>query len=331
MTIAGNFAPAPPAPPGLTRERWELDDGDFLDVDRAAAEPSPDRASRERALVVICHGLEGSSEAGYVRGLQVALLRLGLDTVALNFRGCSGELNRGRCLYHSGETSDLERVIERLRAERPGLALGLAGFSLGGNVVAKYLGERGGDVPREVACAVAISAPLDLAACARTIDGPGLLLWIYRERFLRRLREKARAKAAQYPSAFDLRAALAARTIWGFDDTVTAPLHGFASAEDYYRRSSAGPLLGAVARPLHLIHADDDPMVPGRTLPLAEIESNPLVSLDRTETGGHVAFLTGAPWRPARWAERRAADFLSRHLGGDAGIRTARRTGSIDD
>ena len=145
----------------LSHERWELPDGDFIDVDRLEA-PTPDAP-----VVVVCHGLEGSSKAGYVRGLLRDLRAHGIGAVAINFRGCSGEPNRLPRFYHSGDTGDLAFVVEKLRAERPGRALGLAGFSLGGNVVAKYLGERGDKVAPEIRAGAVVSVPFDLALCAK--------------------------------------------------------------------------------------------------------------------------------------------------------------------
>jgi predicted alpha/beta-fold hydrolase len=291
----------------LTRERWELPDGDFLDIDRMAA-PRPDAP-----VVVVCHGLEGSSKAGYVRGLLRELLSHGLGAVAINFRGCSGELNRLPRFYHSGETGDLAYVVDKLRAEQPGRALGLAGFSLGGNVVTKYLGERGDAVAAEVRAGAVVSVPFDLSQCCRALDGPGLMAWVYRARFLKRLRAKIAAKARSV-SGVDVAAADGARNLREFDDRVTAPLHGFVSAEDYYTRSSSGPLLPAVRRPLYILAADDDPFIPSAAIPRAAAAANPLVTLDVFAGGGHVAFVHGPPWSPIRYAERRVAAFLADQL-----------------
>lgn len=288
--------------PRARRERWELSDGDFVDVDRIAAQP-------DAPALVVCHGLEGSSRAPYVRGLAAAAWARGLAVAALNFRGCSGEPNRLARFYHSGETGDLAEAVRRLAAERPGRPILLAGFSLGGNVVAKYLGERGDDLPAEVRAGAVVSVPFDLAACARALDGPGLLRRVYRERFLRRLRRKAVAKAARFP-AIDLAAARAARTFAEWDERLTAPLHGFASAEDYWARSSSGPFLAGVRRPLLALASADDPIVPAATLPLAAARANPAVVLEVTPAGGHVAFVGGSPLRPTFWAERRALEFL---------------------
>jgi hypothetical protein len=164
-------------------------------------------------------------------------------------------------------------------------------------VVAKWLGERGDDLPAEVLGAAAISAPFDLERSARAIDGPGFWSCVYRERFLRSLRRKAAEKARRFPGAFDA--------------AVTAPVFGFASAEDYWRRCSSGPLLAGVRRPLLAVSSLDDPMVPAASIPIAAARTNPHVTLETTPAGGHVAFVAGSPFRPSSWAERRAVDFLA--------------------
>ena len=306
MTV---FARLARGPRGLTpvRERWELDDGDFLDVDRHGDPDAP--------TVVVLHGLESSSRAPYVLRLAAAAAAEGLSTLAVNFRGCSGETNRLPRTYHSGETSDLARVVERLAAERPGRPIGLAGFSLGGNVVAKWLGERGDDLPTEVAAAAVISVPFDLARCAASIDGGRGMGTIYRERFLRTLRQKAIAKARRFPDLpFDSEQVRACRTFAEFDERVTARLHGFADATDYWTRSSAGRYLSGVRRPLFAIAAKDDPIVPGDTLPHGEAERNGCVRLEVYRAGGHVGFVAGPPWRFEFFAEARAAAFLGAAL-----------------
>jgi uncharacterized protein len=309
MTAYGSVLLPRPHPP-YRRERWELPDGDFLDLDRL-----PGR-SPQAPVLVICHGLEGSSRAPYVRGLAVRAAARGLAVAALCFRGCSGEENRLPRLYHSGETGDLALVVERLRAERPGRPLLLAGFSLGGNVVVKYLGERGEGVPPELAGAVAVSVPYDLARCARALDRPGLWTWIYRTRFLLGLRRKALAKARRFPGLLDPAAVRAARTFAAFDGAATAPLHGFASAEAYWEASGAGRFLAGVRRPLLAISALDDPLVPAPGLPLAAARANPCVTLLTPAAGGHVGFVAGGPLHARCWAEERAVDFLAALAGG---------------
>jgi predicted alpha/beta-fold hydrolase len=299
--------------PAARRERWELPDGDFLDVDRYAAAPEAGRrgSGADAPVLVVCHGLEGSSRAPYVRGLVAVALARGLGALAMNFRSCSGEPNRLARFYHSGETGDLAHVVERLSAERPGRPILLAGFSLGGNVVVKYVGERGDDLPPQVRGAAGISVPFDLEGSARAIDGPGFWNGVYRARFLRRLRAKAAEKARRFPRAFDARAAVRARTFAEFDGAVTAPLHGFPSAEVYWRTCSSGRFLAGVRRPLLAVSSLDDPIVPASTIPVAAARANPRITLETTAAGGHVAFVAGSPFWPSYWAERRAVDFLA--------------------
>jgi predicted alpha/beta-fold hydrolase len=317
MTIFGALH-RPWAWPRTTRERWELPDGDFLDVDRAAG-PDPDAP-----VLVVCHGLEASSRAAYVRGLVHRGTAAGLAALAMNFRSCSGTPNRLPRIYHSGETGDLAHVVARLAAERPGRRIVLCGFSLGGNVIVKYLGEHGDALPEEVAGAAVISVPFDLGRCAGALDGPGFWRWFYRERFLAGLRRKALAKARRFPGLLDERAVRAARSFAAFDGAVTAPIHGFPSAEDYWARSSSGRFVAGVRRPLLAISALDDPLVPADSLPLEAARENPSVTLLTTPLGGHVGFVSGGPLRPTYWAEDRAVGFL-----GDL-LRASRSTGLTD-
>jgi predicted alpha/beta-fold hydrolase len=313
MTVFASVARVFPRP-RARRERWELPDGDFLDVDRYLPTGHPERGAvpdEDAPVVVVCHGLEGSSRAPYVRGLVAVALTRGLAAAALNFRGCSGEPNRLPRNYHSGDTGDLAFAVERLAAERPGRAVLLAGFSLGGNVVVKYLGERGDAVPGEVRGGAGISVPFDLERSARALDRPGFWTRVYRDRFMRRLRAKALDKARRFPGAVDGRAVARARTFAEFDELVTARIFGFASAEDYWRRCSSGAFLRGVRRPLLALSSLDDPIVPAASIPVAAARANPLVTLETTDAGGHVAFVAGSPFWPSFWAERRAVEFLA--------------------
>jgi predicted alpha/beta-fold hydrolase len=286
----------------LRRERLELADGDFLDLDfadRDAAAP----------LVVVLHGLEGSTRSGYALELYRALGRVGLQAVGLNFRSCSGELNRLPRLYHSGETGDLAFVLGLIRRRFPGRALGAAGFSLGGNVLLKYLGESG---DTGIGAAVAISVPFDLAAGARQLESG--VSRLYRRYLVGKLKRKTRAKAALLRGRVSLRGVRRARTFAEFDDAATAPLHGFANAQDYYARSSSARYLAGVRVPTLLIHAADDPFLPASAVPHAAVAANPVLAAAFTARGGHVGFVAGPPWAPVFWAERRAAEFLAKRL-----------------
>jgi predicted alpha/beta-fold hydrolase len=316
MTVFGAVARLPRSLP-VRRQRWELADGDFLDVDRC------DAADPGAPLIVLLHGLEGSSRAGYIQGALATVRRLGLSACALNFRGCSGELNRLPRFYHSGETGDLATAVERLIAERPNRALGLLGYSLGGNVVTKYLGERGDAVPVAVCAAAVVSVPFDLAASAHTLDADRPGARFYRAVFLRSLRAKALAKAALHPGAVDAEGARRARTFAEFDGRVTAPLHGFPSAERYWEQSSSGPLIGRVRRPMYVLAARDDPFIPVPLPPGAA--GNPVVLAEVSPVGGHMGFIEGAPWSFRHYAERAPLEWLASALSAGPTIRADQR------
>lgn len=294
--------------PALHRERIETPDGDFLDLDWLA--------ERERGvpLVVILHGLEGSSRSHYASGLLREIGRIGWRGLILNFRSCSGEVNRSRRLYHSGDTEDLEFVLGRLTAHEPDARLGLVGVSLGGNVALKWLAERGDHAPTQVAGAVAISTPFDLAACAATLDR-GLNRALYTANFLSTMKAKLDTKAELYEGVINLPAARQAKTFAQYDRLVTAPLGGFADERDYWARSSSGPLLPQIRRPTLLINALNDPFIPASALPRAAIAESRWLEAAFVPEGGHVGFLEG-PSGARSWAEVRAVEFLRRHLAG---------------
>ena len=290
-------------PPPLRRERWPTPDGDFLDLDWLEGD-SP--------LVVILHGLEGSSGSHYARGLLLEAAALGWRAVVFHFRSCSGELNRGPRLYHAGETSDLDWVIGRLIQREPATPLGLVGVSLGGNVALKWLGERGEGAPAQVRAAATISTPFDLTACALSLDR-GLNRPLYTARFLRSMRAKVRAKRRLYDGLVNVPAALRARTFAVYDRLATAPINGFADERDYWARASSGPYLARIRRPCLLINAANDPFVPAVTLPTAVVAGSPWLEAAFLPEGGHVGFLEG-PWGRRSWAERHALAFLHRQL-----------------
>lgn len=289
--------------PPLRRERWPTPDGDFLDLDWLEGD-SP--------RVVILHGLEGSSASHYARGLLREAAALGWRAVVLHFRSCSGELNRGRRLYHAGETSDLDWVIGRLIEQEPSTPLGLVGVSLGGNVALKWLGERGEGAPAQVCGAATISTPFDLTACALSLDR-GLNRPLYTARFLRSMKAKVRAKRRLYDGLVNVPAALRARTFAVYDRLATAPINGFADERDYWTRASSGPYLARIRRPCLLINAANDPFIPAATLPTAAVEGSRWLEAAFLPEGGHVGFLEG-PWGRRSWAERRALAFLGGRL-----------------
>lgn len=290
----------------LTRERLTTPDGDFLDLDWATV---PRAATAGGPLVLVLHGLEGSASSTYALEAYRRLAARGVAAAGLNFRSCSGELNRGLRLYHSGETEDLRFVVRCLARRSPDRPLGAIGFSLGGNVLLKFLGEEALAGRRSaLAAAVAVSVPYDLAAGARYMEAG--LARVYVWRLLRSLQRKVRARAADLGARIDVPGALAAQTFRAFDDAATAPLHGFRDANDYYARSSGVQFLAHVRVPTRLIHALDDPFLPAAAFPEGEIRRNPVFDLMLSATGGHVGFVTGRPWAPGFWAEAQAAAFV---------------------
>jgi len=280
--------------PRYRRERWETPDGDFIDLDWVDGKPGA-------LCVALFHGLEGSSRSHYARQLMHAVELRGWHGVVVHFRGCSGEANRLPRAYHSGDSAEIDWILHRLQA-RGYPALFAAGISLGGNALLKWLAEQGSQASRVVAAAAAVSAPLDLAA-SNTALSSGFNR-VYARHFLRTLIPAAEAKARRFPGRFDIQRARAALTLRDFDDAVTAPLHGFLDADDYYARSSAGPLLGAICTPTLLLHAANDPFLPVAALPQHQ-QLPAAVMLEVHRHGGHVGFVHGAlpgriDWLPAR-------------------------------
>ena len=307
QTLWGKFFRSRPPLP-VRVERWETPDGDFVDVHRLDAAPG-------RPRLLFLHGLEGTIRSHYVAGLFGEALRRGWAADLLIFRGCGAEPNRLPRFYHSGETGDLALVLNRVLGEHPEAPVVLAGVSLGGNVLLKFLGERGGDLPRAVRGAAAISVPYDLERGARHLQRG--FSRIYDRHFVKTLRHKARAKLARFPGLFDAEALERARSIYEFDDAVTAPVHGFADAHDYYTRSSSIHWIHGVARPALLLSSVDDPFLPSDVLDevRSRARENTNLTLEFTRRGGHVGFVGGrVPFRPSYYAEWRVCEFLAATL-----------------
>jgi predicted alpha/beta-fold hydrolase len=292
------------------REQWDTPDGDVIDIERLDA-------PADRPRLVLLHGLEGTVRSHYVQGTLAEVARRGWSADLVLFRSCGGSLNRARRFYHSGETGDLAFALERIMGEFPDTPLVMAGFSLGGNVLLKYLGERGDAVPAAIRAAVAVSVPFDLDRGADHIDRG--FARVYQASFMKSLKRKAYAKLEQYPNLYDRARLDAVRSIRDFDELVTAPLHGFADATDYYTQSSALRFLGGIRRPTLLLSAVDDPFLPPAVLDdvRAVGRVNPALTIEFVPEGGHVGFISGTvPWRPIYYAERRVAGFLSHALRG---------------
>jgi predicted alpha/beta-fold hydrolase len=292
------------------RQRWHTPDGDFLDLDWGP-DPGPGAP-----IALVLHGLEGSSTRGYVRNVCRELRLRGIRPVALNFRGCSGEPNRQDGFYHSGATADPVFVLQRIRELHPDRSVGVVGFSLGGNILIKLMGERPDGGRGLVDAAVAMSVPYDLSAGCDLLER-SVMGRAYSAYFLRSLKRKVRSKEARLAHRLDVRAVYGAETLRTFDDVLTAPVHGFVDAEDYYRSCSSKRFLDGVSVPTLLLHAEDDPFLPSASIPRSEAARNPSLNLVLHPGGGHVGFLEGPLWRPRFWADERTADFMALQLGGD--------------
>jgi predicted alpha/beta-fold hydrolase len=299
-------------PPGaLRRERLSTRDNDFIDIDHSGENGQP--------IVILLHGLTGSSESGYIKGLQYTLAKLGFRTVALNFRGCSGESNRLARCYHSGETEDIHFLYQTLREREPETPMAAIGFSLGGNVLLKWLGEQGDRL--DLFAAIAVSVPLVLSICASKLDSG--FSKIYRKNLLNELKQYVRLKLQHLETLGIETEAEKIRQLgnladinsfWQYDDIVVAKLHGYRDVHDYYQRSSSRQFLKSIVVPTLVIQAADDPFMTLEVLP-EEHELSPSVHLEIAQGGGHVGFVAGAyPFRPRYWLEQRIPEFLMLRL-----------------
>ncbi|MDN5369792.1 MAG: uncharacterized protein PWP74_1100 [Shewanella sp.] len=286
----------------LQRERVELEDGDFIDLDWLSTPLSG------QPLLVLLHGLEGSADSHYARRMLTACARQQLAAVVHHHRGCSGEPNRLNRSYHSGDTADIGHTLKLLRQRYPQSPLLAVGYSLGGNVLAKYQGEQGN--ASLLSRAAVVSAPLELAGCSRKLERGFSRL--YQRYLLRQLQQKMLAKIALSPLPVlqDGNRVRQLNTFYKFDDQLTGPMHGFAGADDYYRRASALPLIGHITRPTLFIHAADDPFMSHSVIP--DTTSLPsCVQYELYPHGGHVGFIDGGtPWRPQYFLERRLLQYL---------------------
>jgi predicted alpha/beta-fold hydrolase len=280
------------------RERIATPDGDFLDLDW-------NRDHRSESLVIITHGLEGNSANDSVQGMASAFHRVGWDSLAWNLRGCSGEMNRLLRTYHSGAWEDLECVINHAAGGYRRIAL--VGFSIGGNLTLKYLGDHGAAIHPTIKGAVTFSVPCDLASSALALESR--INSIYMNHFLRDLRRKIREKATAFPGGISTEGLDRIRTFREFDGIYTAPLNGFLSAEDYWAKSSSKPALLGISVPTLLVNALNDPFLGPECFPREEAAANPYIHLELPKSGGHLGFITFAC---EYWSETRAVEFLRR-------------------
>lgn len=276
-------------------------DGDVIFIDMLRA-----GASRSRTVVILSHGLEGDSRRGYIRGMCRVFAGQGWDCAARNFRGCGGEPNRTPGLYHGGQTEDVHTAV--LYCLESGYErVMLVGFSMGGNQVLKYLGECPDTVPAQVAAAAVFSVPCHLPGAAQTLDQPGNAVYV--RHFLHSLRRKVRQKHALYPELYPLHGLDAIRTFAEFDQRYTAPVHGFASAREYWEKAACLPHLHRIAVPALLVNARNDPFLSDRCRPVDTARQSRFLFLELPGTGGHVGF-TSRLGENACWSETRAVEFL---------------------
>ena len=303
QTVAA-MRPAGRTPP-LQTETWPTPEGDELHVHVAAGAALPEAAP----IVLLLHGLESSRRSPDAREMARLVASRGWRFVVLEFRSCGDVQNRVRRSYHSGETSDLAFVTSQLVKRFPRAPLAVVGYSLGANVLLKWLGEVGDQAPGQLVAAAAVSPPFDpgvcSAQCARRYGGA-----IARQ-LLRTLIPKAIAKERQFPGLWPVDAVRRCRTFRAFDELVTAPLHGFRDAEHYYTSQSCASFLPAIRRPTLLLAAADDPLCRPEILPHAVVEASPYLVPQFCRGGGHVGFVAGGtPWRPRRWAEAQVLRFF---------------------
>lgn len=288
------------------RERWDAPDGDFLDIDWI------DSAAAAAPLVVLFHGLEGSSQSPYARHLMHSLQQKNWHGAVVHFRGCSGELNRLPRAYHSGDSAEIDWVLQRMKSRFATSLRYAAGVSLGGNALLKWLGEQQAGAANIITAAAAVSAPVDLMAAGDALGGGFNML--YTKHFLTTLKRKSLAKLQQYPGLFDAELMHRSRTLREFDDIVTAPLHGYKNTDDYWTRASSKPFLRHIDIPTLLLNARNDPFLPATALPAAQ-DVSAAVSCEFPAHGGHVGFVSGPFPGHTEWLPQRLLAFFGRHGG----------------
>ena len=294
------------AVPTFRRERWVTPDSDFIDVDVA------DQASQNnRPLLVVFHGLEGSSGSHYAQALADAASARGWACAVPHFRGCSGELNHGPRAYHSGDFEEIDWILRRFKSQHPGPVMAV-GVSLGGNALMRWAGETGASAAQVVCAVASVCSPLDLTASGLAI-GRGFNRLVYTRMFLRSMVPKALQKLDQHPGLFNRSDLLAARDLYAFDNIVTAPLHGFKDTDDYWSRASAKPHMHAIAVPALALNALNDPFIPAWSLPQpADVSSS--VTLWQPAQGGHVGFPSGRFPAHVRAMPDAVTAFFAAHL-----------------
>lgn len=281
--------------PKMRRKRWSTPDGDFIELDFLPLQ-------EKQPLVILFHGLEGSSRSHYARSLMRAARDRGWNGVVVHFRGCSGVPNDQPRAYHSGDIDEIDWVLRKLARRHPGVPRYAAGVSLGGNALLCWLGAQGVAAHKVIHKAAAISAPVDLTVSGHALERG--FNQVYTRYFLSTLRKTAAYKVKKFPGMMDISGALSARNLQEFDDAYTAPVHGFRDAADYWQRASAKHWLSQIELPTLMLNARNDPFLPAAALP-ARRDVSPTVLLEQPDEGGHVGFVTGPfpgrlDWLPQR-------------------------------
>lgn len=285
------------------RKRIETEDGDFLDLDFSEV--------GSKKVVLIIHGLEGSSNSNYVQTLALVLNNTNFDTVSINLRGCSGEANRLLSSYHSGKTDDLDTIFDFLKQQNCYEEYYIVGYSLGGNMALKFTGEKGSAISNEIKKTVGISVPCDLQGSSERLSS----FWnkIYMQRFLVTLKQKALAKSKKFPDSFlDKEKIQNAHNFYDYDNLYTAPVHGFANALDYWSKCSSKQFIPEIKIPTLLVTAKDDPFLSDSCFPIKEAKDNNYFTLEMTKFGGHVGFNDKFLTKEGLWLENRIANFLQK-------------------
>jgi predicted alpha/beta-fold hydrolase len=284
------------------RERLELSDGDFVDLDWLR--------NNNSNLVIITHGLEGNSDRHYAKGMVKHFYQNGWDAVAWNCRGCSGEFNRLPRFYHHGATEDLAAVVQHALNSNRYKTIALVGFSMGGSMTLRYLGELGIALNPLVKTGVVFSVPCDLGSSARELDKPSKKFYL--NRFLKKLSVKIKDKSLRFPALINAEGFDQIKSFREFDSRYTAPLHGFKDADDFYERASCGPYISAIQKPVLIVNSWSDPFLPLPCFPIDVAKSHKYVHLETPTHGGHTAFSLAG--KKENWMEQRALEFISHHI-----------------
>jgi predicted alpha/beta-fold hydrolase len=289
------------------RERFTLPDGDFLDLDLL------DQSNEDAPIMVLFHGLEGSSNSQYIKGFSKRFQQLGMRCVAVNFRSCSGTMNKHLISYHSGATDDIHTILHHFANQFKNSSLFALGFSLGGNALLKYLGDGLKQLPTQLKAACCISVPIDLAGSSMQLSK--FTNQLYMRQFLKSLNEKMKLKAQLFPNSIDTTGIDKITNFWEWDNRFTAKINGFKNAEDYYNQCNALQFLEQLNVPTLLLNALNDPFLSEKCFPEKLAKQHPLFTFEQCQYGGHVGFASAFP-NGYYWHEERAIAFMNEHQQG---------------